>query len=219
MPVADIHRIKDEHPNRLVAVDMVSSAPYPKLDFNKIDMAYFSVQKGFGLPAGLGVWIIHERCLAKSERLDEAGYITGSYHKLSNLWNFFEKFQTPATPNVLGIYLLQKVACDMLTKGIENIRKETDDKAQMLYEFFDREEGFELFVKNPEHRSPTVIVANTTFPAAELIQKLAEKGLIIGAGYGENKAKQIRVANFPATSFEEIELLTKTIQELKRKLL
>ena len=47
MPVADIHQIKDEHPNKIIAVDMVSSAPYPNLDFNKVDMAFFLCTKRF----------------------------------------------------------------------------------------------------------------------------------------------------------------------------
>ncbi|MDX2302276.1 MAG: aminotransferase class V-fold PLP-dependent enzyme [Microscillaceae bacterium] len=215
MPTEDIHRLKEMNPNKLLAVDMVSSAPYPQLDFNKIDMAFFSVQKGFGLPAGLGVWIVHERCLAKSEKLSNAGFITGTYHRLSTLWNFFEKFQTPETPNVLGIYLLQKVAADMLKKGIKQIRKETDEKAKMLYEFLEQEEGFDIFVKNPAHRSSTVIIANTGFQSSKLIQKLSEKGFEIGSGYGENKDRQIRIANFPGTSQAEMEKLLDAMKKLR----
>ena len=52
---------------RLLAVDAVSSLPYPDFDYTKLDSVFFSVQKGFGLPSGLGVWMANDKCLAKAE--------------------------------------------------------------------------------------------------------------------------------------------------------
>jgi phosphoserine aminotransferase len=210
---ADIHQIKQQNSKRLVVVDMVSSAPYPQLDFKLIDSAYFSVQKAFGLPAGLGVWLANEKCLAKAEMLENKKMITGAHHRLSNLWKFFEKYETPSTPNVLGIYLLGKIAQDMLQKGIATIRAETDQKAQILYDFLAKDARFEPFVQNPAHRSPTVIVANTTVNAPELIKKISEQGLIMGSGYQTFKEKQIRIANFPAVSVEAVEQLCEALQK------
>lgn len=213
MPSEDIHSFREAYPNRIIAVDMVSSAPYPNLDFQKVDTAFFSVQKGFGLPAGLGVWIVNEQCLAKAEALENKGLVTGTYHRLTNMWAYFEKFECPCTPNVLGIYLLGRVAKAMLEKGIQKIRKETEEKAKMLYDFFEADERFNLFVKNAKHRSATVVVANTVPPAKEIIEGLSSQGLQIGTGYRAFKAQQIRVANFPAVSLEDVEQL---IQALKK---
>jgi len=83
MRPTDIHRLKRKYSNKLFCVDMVSSAPYPDLDFSIIDSAFFSVQKAFGLPAGLGVWIASEACLEKAERLQR-------YESLTN-------WRTPST--------------------------------------------------------------------------------------------------------------------------
>ncbi|MEO6694181.1 MAG: aminotransferase class V-fold PLP-dependent enzyme, partial [Ignavibacteria bacterium] len=44
-----IYKLKEKYTDSLIAVDIVTSAPYVNLDFNKIDCAFFSVQKGFGL--------------------------------------------------------------------------------------------------------------------------------------------------------------------------
>ena len=71
MREADIHKLKRSNQKRLMAVDMVSSAPIPEIDLDLIDTAFFSVQKAFGLPAGLGVWIANEKCLEKAKRLVE----------------------------------------------------------------------------------------------------------------------------------------------------
>ncbi|OJJ17296.1 phosphoserine aminotransferase [marine bacterium AO1-C] len=213
MPVADIHALKDRYPNKLLVVDMVSSAPIPALDFTKVDAAYFSVQKAFGLPAGLGVWLVNRRCLEKAQRLESQGQITGTYHRLTNLWKSFEKFQTPPTPNVLGIYLLSKVTQDLLNKGIRQMREETQQKADLLYKAVDTIEGLDIFVQNPAHRSEVVVVANTQGNAAELIQKVANQNMVIGSGYGKNKTSQIRIANFPATSLGEVEQLVEILKK------
>ena len=71
LPVPWIHGLKEKQPQVLLAVDAVSSLPYPDFDLRVVDSLFFSVQKGFGLPAGLGVWIVNERCIAKAEALGD----------------------------------------------------------------------------------------------------------------------------------------------------
>lgn len=202
-----IHALHDANPESLVIVDAVSSLPYPDLDFTKLDSVFFSVQKGFGLPAGLGVWIFNERCLAKSEKLRSLGVGVGSYHSLPSLHRYALKNQTPETPNVLGIYLLGKVVEDFLRRGIQSIRKETEYKAALLYKCLEDHPHMEPFVKNKNHRSKTVIVADARARAAELKSYLKAKGLDPGDGYGEFRHRHLRFANFPAHSKEQFESL------------
>lgn len=207
-PVEDIHRLKDDHPSVMLAVDMVSSAPYPMLDYNRVDTAFFSVQKAFGLPAGLGVWIVSEKCLLKANQLRDVDQISiGAHHDLPTLWKNAQKNETPATPNVMLIYLLGKIAEDMNAYGVERIRKETEEKAQLLYQFAENTKGFSPFVEEDNFRSKTVAVINTELPAQEIIGQLRQKGLIVGSGYGDKKSSQIRIANFPATNRKQIEQL------------
>ncbi|MFT4033655.1 MAG: aminotransferase class V-fold PLP-dependent enzyme [Siphonobacter sp.] len=212
MRSADINKLKRSYRSKLFCVDMVSSAPYHALDFEEVDSAFFSVQKSFGLPAGLGVWIASEKCLAKAEQLREKDTIIGSYHSLPSLWKNYKNFETPETPNVWNIYLLGKVAEDMNRIGIDTIRKETDAKARRIYDFLEKTEGYEPFVKNPDHRSPTVAVANTQKSAKEIIEKVKRKGMVVGSGYGKAKDTQIRIANFPAVSMEQVERLLEALK-------
>ncbi len=216
MPVADIHALKKKYPDKLFAVDMVSSAPYPDLDFQLLDSAFFSVQKGFGMPAGLGVWIVSDKCLQKSETLKQKNFTIGTYHSLPSLWSKFKTFETPATPNVLGIYLLGKIAEDMNKKGIAIIRRETEQKASMLYTYLKQSGNIKAFVQNPAHQSQTVVVAEVSGGSAELIQKLAQTGNVVGSGYGSYKEKQIRIANFPAVTIEQTQSLINEIQQIAK---
>lgn len=214
-PVADIVKIRQAFPEQLIALDVVSSAPYVRMDYSAVDTAYFSVQKCFGLPAGLGVWMVNSRCIQKAEALLSKNRIIGSYHSLPSLLEKGAKNQTPETPNVLAVYLLGKVAADMLEKGIDQIRRETDYKAAVLYQAFEESSILRPFVENVDHRSRTTLVAETTVPASSIISKLSEKGLVIGSGYGKFKDKHIRIANFPTHSKEQTELLADELVKIK----
>ncbi|MEI9920107.1 MAG: aminotransferase class V-fold PLP-dependent enzyme [Bacteroidota bacterium] len=210
-----IHSFRDKFPNAIISVDAVSSLPYPKFDFSKIDMLYFSVQKGFGLPAGLGVWIVNEKCVAKADDLLSKGYSVGSYHSLPSLISMTTKNQTPETPNVLGIYLLAKVTGDFLERGITAIRQETNYKAALLYQCLENTGYAKPFVKNEHDRSQTVIVAETGTHTKAVTEALQAKWLYPGDGYGKAKATQLRFANFPAHSKEQYELLVDSLSSIK----
>jgi phosphoserine aminotransferase len=209
--VEKIHALKDSFPKALLVVDAVSSLPYPAFDYTKIDSVFFSVQKAFGLPAGLGVWIVNEACLAKAEALQNKGFVIGTYHNLPTLQTFAKKNQTPETPNVLGIYLLAKVTADFLRRGITTLRKETEYKAAILYNALQAHGQAEAFVKDVNWQSKTVIVAHTGSHTKSISEALMAKGLYPGDGYGKAKETQLRFANFPAHSKEQYELLVDTL--------
>ncbi len=213
-PFEDIYRIREAFPDKLISVDVVSSAPDAELDFSKIDMAYFSVQKCFGLPAGLGVWMLNGKCIEKAATLEKDGISTGSYHSVSSYLKKATVFQTPETPNVLDIYLLGKVAEDMNTKGILQIRRETTYKSAVLYQALEASKTMTPFIKEPKHRSRTVIVgAMEEGTNEQVLSKLEKSGFVIGKGYGAHKQHHIRIANFPTHSKEQIELIADLIAE------
>jgi phosphoserine aminotransferase len=214
-PVDAIAELRQKNKSALLVVDAVSSLPYPAFDYTQIDSVFFSVQKAFGLPAGLGVWLVNERCLAKADTLLAKGHSIGTYHNLPTLHAFANKYQTPETPNVLGIYLLSKVAQDFLRRGITTLRRETEYKAAILYRALDSHPSISAFVKEVSHRSKTVIVANTGAHTAQLAKHLASKGLHAGDGYGKAKETQLRFANFPAHSKEQFELLVDVIEKFE----
>jgi phosphoserine aminotransferase len=215
MPLEMIYDIRQKNPNALIAVDAVSSLPYPVFDISKLDSIFFSVQKGFGMPAGLGVWVVNQRCISKSEALLAKGISIGSYHNIPSLLAHEVKNQTPETPNVLGIYLLGKVVEDFLRRGIDTIRKETDYKAALLYQALEKHSQLSAFVKDKKFQSKTVIVAETGSHTETLVKFLSSKGLFPGDGYGSFKKSQLRFANFPAHSKEQYELLADLLAEFK----
>lgn len=205
-----IYKIKKENPNKLIAIDIVSSVPYVDVDYSMVDCAFFSVQKGFGMPPGLGVIVANEKAIEKSRLLAEKGLSTGSYHSFISLQESAKKSQTPETPNVLGIFLLGRITEELHEKGILNIRKETEEKANAIYNFFDKHDSYKPFIKNKGIRSRTVITINVGDSQAT-IKKLAEHGYIVGAGYKDYKDRQIRIANFPMHRIEDVKRLLEII--------
>ncbi len=211
-PLEDIYAIREKYPNKILAVDCVSAYPFLSLDLNQVDAAYFSVQKGFGLPAGLGVWIVNQKCINKAQALLSKGNSIGSYHSLPALLSKAKQNQTPETPNVLGLYLLGKVAEDMLNKGVQQIKNETIYKAAITYNMLKENEFLSPFVNKENNQSKTVIVAKSKANTDNLVEYLNTKKMIVGKGYGKYKNEHIRIANFPTHSKEQFELLVDTIE-------
>lgn len=207
LPDQFLPELRKLHPGTLIAVDAVSSAPYPKLDLSLVDYYFFSVQKFFCLPAGLGVLIVSPNALAKAKELKQKGLSIGCHHSFLSLEEYVKKHQTPSTPNVLGIYTLGIVSEHFNLMGIEALRKETEEKANLLYDCLDRNSEIEAFVTNPSWRSKTVITVNSGSNTKGIISKLAANGLNVGLGYGKLKDSQFRVANFSAHSLDSFERL------------
>jgi phosphoserine aminotransferase len=211
-PLEDLEVIREQYPESLLTVDAVSSFPVVNLPFEKIDALYFSVQKCFGLPAGLGGWLVNQRFVDRALQLAPTGKT--SYHGIDTYLEHHRKHQTPSTPNVLGIYLLGRVVQDMLEKGLERIRMESKYKSAILYHMLDSKQSISPFVKENHWRSETVVVAETKDQTNDIIERLDQKGLVIGSGYGPYKEKHIRIANFPTHSKEQIEMLVDLLDQL-----
>lgn len=215
-PIEEIQQIVEAKPaDSLVAVDVVSCAPAVALDYSIIDTAYFSIQKSFGLPAGLGVWILNDKCLEKARKKESEGYVTGSYHSIQQLKKYAAKNQTPETPNVLAIYLLGKITKDMLYRGIKQIQNDTAYKAAILYQTMSELDWVEPFISDNKYRSKTVGVGKLAGRrASEIISIMKEKKMVIGSGYGSFKEEHIRIANFPTHSKEQMELFVDTLKTI-----
>ncbi len=209
-----ISSLRKKNSDALVVIDAVSSLPYPDFDYNAADAVFFSVQKGFGLPAGLGVWMVNDRCIERSQQLLARGITIGSYHTLPSLLATEKKYQTPETPNVLAIYLLSKVVSDMNRRGMGKIRKETEYKALILYQALDNRKDITAFVTDKALRSATVIVAETGNLTEKVRALLQENGLDPGDGYGTARHSQLRFANFPTHAREHFELIVDTLEKL-----
>lgn len=213
LPKEFIEVVCDMYPNALTAVDVVSSAPVCDIPVERMDCVFYSIQKGFGLPAGLGVALLSPKAVAFSQSLFAAGTYNGLFHSFPSLVKQGKEGKTLETPNVLGMHLLNEVTKNFLTRGVKHMRKETQDKASLVYTFLDTHApGTTLSpaITHPAWRSETVIVANTPLElggSAPIIAKCKEAGFLIASGYNTDKDIKVRIANFPQHTKEDVERL------------
>ena len=199
--------IKQQNPQHLIAVDATSSMAGIILDFTTADVWFASVQKCFGLPAGLAIIICSSQAMERVRKIGENKH----YNSLTFIADMMEKWQTPFTPNVLSIYLLMRVM-----KNVPPIQK-THKKIQKRYDkwiaFLENRSGLSHYIKNKDAHSFTVIPVTTTPENVERIKQESKKnGFLLGEGYGQLKSFTFRIANFPALKKDEIKKLKKNLK-------
>jgi len=191
-------------PDPLIAVDATSSMAGINLKYIKADIWYASVQKCFGLPAGMAVLVCSPRTIYRAKQINERRY----YNGLVLLYEKMLNFQTTHTPNVLNIYLLNKVLEQRPLIKVTD--KDITLRAQNLYDFFQEQitSNLALLIENPDVRSYTVVAVKGEPKIIEDIKKNAARaGITLGNGYGAWAKNTFRIANFPAIHDAEYDLL------------
>jgi phosphoserine aminotransferase len=211
LPRIFIESVCDRFPNALIAIDVVSSAPLADIPVARMDCVFFSVQKGMGLPAGLGVGLLSPRCVAYSAGLFSDGVYNGLFHSFPALVKQGRESKTLETPNVLLMHLLNEDIKAMLKRGVATMRKEQKAKAKILYAAIAASKIVSPSVTNKAWRSETVIVANTPGGSKPIIEAIKKKGILIASGYNKDKDIKIRVANFPQHTLKDVQTIAKML--------
>lgn len=199
---ATLKAMRDRYPQHLIAVDATSSMAGIVLDFRVADIWFASVQKCFGLPAGLGLMICSPAAMEKVMKTGERSH----YNSLAFMADMMEKWQTPFTPNVLNIYLLMRVMdkCN----PIHEVQRKIEERYRLWIDALENKETLHHLIDNEEVRSLTVIPIRATEDLVTSIKSRAKKnGFLLGEGYGDLKTSTFRIANFPAIKKKEIKSL------------
>jgi phosphoserine aminotransferase len=203
-----IRALKKQNPNNLIAIDATSSMAGIALDFKAGDIWFASVQKCFGLPAGLGLMICSPQAISYASKINEKDH----YNSMPFMLEMIEKWQTPFTPNVLNIYLLMRVLEKSPT--IKSTEQEIKKRFNQWELFFAKSAQMDFLIKNKAVRSLTVVPVTTE---EEMITKVKarakQNGFLLGEGYGDLKKSTFRIANFPALQPKEIASLIKFLKK------
>ncbi|WP_017733155.1 aminotransferase class V-fold PLP-dependent enzyme [Nafulsella turpanensis] len=202
LPQHFFQEVRRLYPEVLIAVDATSGMAGVNLDFPTADIWYASVQKCFGLPAGLALMICSPRALARAEALNERLH----YNSLLFMQEKIVDAQTTYTPNVLGIYLLMRSLQDR--PSITTTAALLKERYRQWVLFFEEHPFFRLLIKNSAVRSQTVLTLEGKEEEVALLKQAAKTaGLYLGNGYGKWKKNTFRIANFPALNETEIRQL------------
>lgn len=199
---AILKKIRQRSSDAIVAVDATSSMAGIRLEFRNADIWFASVQKCFGLPAGLGIMVCSPAALNRAALINEKAH----YNSLTFMMDMMEKWQTPFTPNVLAIYLLMRVLED--SPAIDEAEDKIYSRYESWVEFMQERSATSHLISNQKVQSYTVIPVRAEEETVTSIKKEAKKaGILLGEGYGPFKPYTFRIANFPAISEKEIKTL------------
>ncbi len=205
--VAAVRRLLDDlgHPAMLY-VDGVSSIA--SIDFRMdewgVDVAVSGSQKGFMLPAGLGILCVSQKALeAHKQATSRRCYFDFADHIKANVDGFFP--YTPAMHMLRGL----RVSVDMLLEeGLENVFARHHRMAEGVRRAVDAW-GLRLCAKEPKWHSDTVsaIMVPEGFDGNE-VAKLAylRYGLSLGVGLSKVQGKLFRIGHLG--DLNELMLLT-----------
>lgn len=212
-PAAEIARVIREESDALVLMDAVSSlggAPV-ETDAWGLDVVLTGSQKCLAAPPGLAMFTMSQRAEAKAERVPHRGYYTDVLRYRDNHRNEGTAITTPA---VSIVFALESQVEIILREGMENrwqrhaaLRKRTEEWAE--------QRGLE-YASSPLAPSPTVscFKAARQMPAPELVRRLAERGIVVGGGYGAWKPSTFRIGHMGEVRMEDLEALLAEIDEI-----
>jgi alanine-glyoxylate transaminase/serine-glyoxylate transaminase/serine-pyruvate transaminase len=194
--VAAIRRALDDtrHP-ALLMVDGVSSIA--SIDFRmdewKVDLAVTGSQKGFMLPAGLGIVCASQKALALYDqaKLPRVFFDFGDMRK-ANATGYF-----PYTPSLPMLYGLRESTAMLLEEGLENVFARHHRLAEGTRRAV-KAWGLELCARDPKWNSDTVsaIMVPPGVNGAEVIDVAYRRyNLALGAGLARMAGKLFRIGH------------------------
>ncbi|AWV98862.1 aminotransferase class V-fold PLP-dependent enzyme [Arcticibacterium luteifluviistationis] len=177
----------------LKCFDVTSSLGGYAIDFSAGDVFLASVQKCLGLPSGMGVMVVSPKAIEAAIKLNERNH----YNSFLFIRENFQKFQTHYTPNILNIFLLNRILKEV--ENIEVVSSKLKARADDFIKHIESLEGINPLIKNILTQSPNVIAIEAEEKIITMIKSKAKQNeILLGNGYGEWKNNTFRVANFPA---------------------
>ncbi len=198
VPQKVISETKSKCPDQIIVVDATSSMAGIELDFDSADIWFASVQKCFGLPAGMAILICSPNAVRQVNIINESAH----YNSFNCLLENARKNQTAYTPNILDIYLLYRLMDEI--EGITLTSKKVIARFDEIVTLINHSSALSLLVENDETISNTVITVEPVRYTVNEVKVLAKhENIILGSGYGTWKETTFRIANFPAISEDE----------------
>lgn len=213
--IKSIGKILKNYPDTLFIVDCISGLLTEdfKQDEWNVDVAISASQKAFALPPGLAFMSANDKALKHAENSDLRSF----YFDIFDYINNAKRNQTPFTPAVSLVNMLEKRLRKIRKFGLEKYRKIYQEKTSLLRNEL-ADIGFFPLAKNPTNCVTAVYTEK--YDASEIVRIMREKHHIeIAPSGGDLKTKLFRVGNYGAIGEKEIKLFIKklklTLKELE----
>ncbi len=211
--LSSIPKLKSD--NVLMTVDATSGAGQIKVDFNNVDVYYFSPQKVFASEGGFYVAILSPKAVKRLEKIaqDKTRFIPESMKLMHSLENSRQN-QTYNTPSISTIFFLNEQIKMMNVLGEEKVISLAKEKARLMYGWAETKSYLSPYIKEKKFRSEAVVTIDVDqkYKVEDLANVLRAQDVAIDIeGYRKLGRNQFRIALFHNVSFEDLEKLTKII--------
>jgi phosphoserine aminotransferase len=211
--ITEIPKLKNLH--TLMAVDATSGAGQMKVDFNLVDVYYFSPQKVFASEGGTFVAIFSPKAIARARAVasDKSRYIPESL-KLVNALDMSVNHQTYNTPSISNFFFMNEQIKIMNALGEDEVIAQAKRKAQFIYDWAAEKSYLSAYIKEEKFRSHAVatIDVDDKYSVDDLASSLRKQKVVYDIeSYRKLGRNQLRISLFHNVSFENIVKLTKII--------
>ena len=209
-----INSLPDVSEETILAVDATSGAGQIKVDFNKVDLYFFSPQKVFAGEGGFYIAIMSPKAIARAlELCKRSEYIPEVMR-----WDYaIEKSrlsQTYNTPAISTAFYLNEQVKLMNELGEKKVIELAQAKAKLLYEWAEEKDYLSPYVTDKPFRSIAVATINVDekYPVDDLVRRLRELEVAYDIeAYRKLGTNQLRIGMFHNIDYEDLEKLTKII--------
>jgi phosphoserine aminotransferase len=211
--LSSIPKMKD--PNVLLGIDATSGAGQIKVDFNNVDVYYFSPQKVFASEGGLFVAILSPKAIERTQKIaqDKSRYIPECM-KWSLAIENSRANQTYNTPAISTLFLMNEQIKLMNQLGEEKVIEEAKKKANLMYSWAESKPYLKPYIQNSEFRSQAVatIDVDDKYNTEDLSKVLRAQNVAYDIdSYRKLGRNQFRISMFHNVAYEDLEKLTKVI--------
>lgn len=203
----------------LVLVDSVSGFGATELrpDDWGIDFLLTGSQKAFALPPGIAFGVASARMMQRAATSPNRGF----YFDLELFAKHHEKDQSPTTPPISVLFALQVQLGRMKVEGMSARWARHSRMAEMTWAWVDEmcDAGVALQVVAPaDYRSPAVTAIRVPdgMTGPQVTEAVAERGWLVGGGYGKLKASTFRVGHMGDHTVEQVAGLLEVLTEAVR---
>lgn len=198
----------------ILAIDATSGAGQIKVDFNKVDLYFFSAQKVFASEGGFYVAIMSPKALRRADSLYERAEYRPEVMSWKHAIENSLKNQTYNTPSISTIFLLNEQIKLMNGLGEDKVIAMSVEKADFIYQWVESKTYLSSYVRDKSFKSTTVatIDVDERFSVEDLNLRLRELGIAVDIdAYRKLGRNQFRISLFHNITLDDLKRLTTII--------
>ena len=199
--------LKKDRPEIRLCLDISTSFANHPFIYEKLDAYLFSSEFVFGMQSGITFLIIRDPFI----NLIRKKWIREFYSAESGSDKDLSGIICHREIESLKLFVIKEMCNDLARRDRNNIRNEIIYKSVLISNALEKNESFELMVKNEADRSPNVISVKILGSTEKVLNHFKRSGIQMDEFYMENYGHILRFGNFPVHSKEQAGYLTDCI--------